>query len=134
MSVTMFVISVYLLLFALIAILAEFGIGNYRITFYSLNFTWGRAFAYISIACLLITSGAIDENNYLWLSMIDVFFGIYLIVIALVFLLFHGLWRKDEKEFVNAKIVKWDNDRKKKEEERIAAVMRESISTGKARD
>ena len=92
-------LTVYLILFAALFMLVEFGKLNAPVCFYCLNFTWGKALFYFCIGLLVVFSGAHigDEFLILWL---DIVMGIYFFIIAFVFVVLHFIWKAQEATYV----------------------------------
>ena len=91
-NMTMFMLTINLLLFAVIFILVEFGIANTKVYFFFLNFTWGKALTYCFLGFLLVASGAIKGNTRYYLKW-DVGVAIYFFVMTLIFLIMHFVYR-----------------------------------------
>ena len=94
-STTMFMLTIYLFLFAAIFMLVEFRINRAQIFFYFLNFTWGKAISYFCIGCLLVFSGAYKDNE-IYVIWLDIVTGIWFFLMTLVFLIMHFIWHEQE--------------------------------------
>ena len=98
-SVTTFMLTINLLVFAAILILVEFRMANADITFYFLNFSWGKALSYLFFGLLLMFDGAYQGNelHVLWW---DKMVAIYFFVMTVAFLVTYCLCREDESAYV----------------------------------
>ena len=94
-SFTGFMLTGYLFLFAVVFLCVEFALFRAPVWFYWLNFTWGKAIAYLVIGALEFWSG-------FEIAFIDVIAGLWFAIFGVAFIIMWTMYRSVEHENVEA--------------------------------
>ena len=90
---TGFMLTFYLFMFGMILLTVEFKLFRAPVLFYFMNYTWGKAITYIFIGLLELFSG-------LEIAFIDIFAGLWFIVMGVCFIFARCMYRSLEYDHV----------------------------------
>ena len=93
-SMNAWVMTLYLFVFAAIFVLVEFSRFNFRQYFYFMNFGWGKG-----IFCLYL--GLLLVGNAKSINLVDILAGIWLLIMAVIFILISCANKQIEVDYVN---------------------------------
>ena len=88
-----FVLTIYLILWAILFVLVEFSLLRTRTWFYFMNFGWGKALFLLFIGLLLVAAG----KTVTW---VDILSGVWFIVCAMIFFIISMVHRGAEWDYV----------------------------------
>ncbi len=90
---TLYVMTIYFVLFGLVILLVELGLKPIKRTFYFLNFAWGKAIFDFFIACMSLSTGFYGTTSMITIPVAIVFF-----LGCLFFIIISIFYREEEKE------------------------------------
>lgn len=95
-----YVITFYLFLFAIVLAMLEFGVNYFKRNYYFMNFAWGKAIFFIFLGSLILTQKVKPA--------LEIPAGIILLASALLLIIMSIVYRKEERERVEAALQKID--------------------------
>jgi hypothetical protein len=109
-----FVLTIYLIIWAVLFVLVEFSLLRTRTWFFFMNFGWGKALFLLFIGLLLVAAG----TSVTW---VDILSGVWFILCAVIFFIISMVHKYTEAEFVKNLL---DEVEKKQQEKEAAAANR----------
>jgi|688.fasta_scaffold210606_2 hypothetical protein len=109
-----FVLTIYLIIWAVLFVLIEFSLLRTRTWFFFMNFGWGKALFLLFIGLLLVAAG----KSVTW---VDILSGVWFILCAVIFFIISMVHKDTEAEFVKDLL---DGVEKKQQEKEAAAANR----------
>ena len=106
-----FSLSFYLIGFAVILILVEFGLLRARVWFYLLNFSWGKGLFSLFVGLFLIAA----PRSAAWF---DILMACVFFIVSIIFFVLHCYHKQHEPEHVALYMAKYNDDTKLAEQQK----------------